>query len=160
MTSAAFPTVIAAVLATAETSLADDVRVIRGQDLSQDPGDVVMVGVQDYDATTRGAHPPIWDTPGSFEQQFQTFGGNRSEAGTVNGVVASRNGDSDIDAACSAVFDLIADLEAAVREDPSLGVTTLGYLVCEMRAGDVRESLNSDGALAAISFTIQYKARI
>jgi hypothetical protein len=46
MASAAFPSVIAAIVSVATTAVAP-VRVTRGRDTSNDPGDVVMVGVRD-----------------------------------------------------------------------------------------------------------------
>ena len=113
MVAAAFPTVIAAIMSTAETL--SDVRVTRGRDVSDDPGDVVMVGVDSL------SDSPGWDSTGSFDQEFQTFGGARLETGSVNVLAVSRNGDDDAGAAIDSVFDLVAELCAAVRADPSLG---------------------------------------
>lgn len=151
MPSAAFPSVIAAVFSTAEQAITD-ARVVRGRDISDDPGDVVMVGIQSIDIGD-------WDSAGSFQQSMQTFGGNRQELGSVNGLILARNGDSDQEAALSAAFDYLASLEAAVRADPTLGLA-FEYTKAEMQAGDVTESQNDDGAAAVVAFAISYDIRI
>lgn len=153
MTSAAFPTVIAAVVTTATATL-PGVRVVRGRDISNDPGDVVMVGVLEPDDTGG------WESAGSYEQAAQTFGGKRQEIGHVNGLAVAQNGDGDPAAALDAVFALIAALEASVATNPSLGVSSFDFLVAEMESGSVQELPSGDGASAALSFVITYKARI
>ena len=152
MTSAAFPTVIAAVVTTADTAL-PTARVVRGRDFSSDPGDVVMVGVSDAD------YSGGWDDAGGYRQAMHTFGGHREEIGNVNGVVLARNGDGDSAAALETAFSMIAALEASVATTPNLGVTSLEYLVAEMETGSIQES-SDEGASAALSFVITYKARI
>lgn len=155
MTSAAYPTVIAALFATADEALSNDsFRVVRGYDLSDDPSDVMMIGV-----------PSLSDvnsiSAGSFSQEFATLGTPRSrdENGTINGVVMARNGQGDQQAATEAAFGYVAGLEAALRADPAMGVTDFAYLVAQMSTGDVAED-QVDGATTAISFTVAYRARI
>jgi hypothetical protein len=147
MASAAFPSVVTAIVSTAATALAP-VRVVRGRDISNEPGDVVMVGTHDVEADQYDA--------GSFQQGKQTFGGGRMETGTVNGLVLAWNGQADQDLACSTAFDHLALLEAAVRADPTLGLTAYDDVVAELQAGDVTESQSSEGATTALSFTIAY----
>jgi hypothetical protein len=154
--TAAFPTVIAALVSTADTALAatDAVRVVRGFDLSDDPSDVVLIGVpnlSDVNAISAG----------TFSQTQATMGTPRSrdETGTINCVVMARNGEGDQEAACAAAFGYLADIESAVRSDPALGVTAFGYLVAEINSGDVLED-KVDGATCALPFTVTYKARI
>lgn len=147
--TAAFPSVIAAVVSTATPALT--VRVVRGSDISDDPADVVMVGTDGTDDPT---------SAGSFRQTMQTFGGNREEIGEVNGLIVAWNGEADQDAACTTAFGYLASLETAVRATPTLGLTTFDYLFAELSAGDVTESQNNAGATTVLSFTIAYKARI
>lgn len=151
-TSAAWPTVVAAVFTTATATL-PGVRVVRGRDNSDDPGDVVMIGVSDLEAAG-------WDDAGTHQQAMQTFGGKREELGSVNGIVVAHNGDGDLAAADAAVFAMIAALEASVATTPSLGVSSLDYLVAEMQSGAVQELPSTQGANAALSFVVTYKARI
>lgn len=155
MTSAAFPTVIAAVMTTAGVTL-PGVRVVRGRDITNETGDVVMVGVLDPDDTGGGD----WESAGSYQQSMHTFGGKREEIGRVNCLAVAWNGDSDQAAALDAALALIAALEASVATSPSLGVSSFDFLVAEMESGDIHESSNSEGASAALSFVITYKARI
>jgi hypothetical protein len=153
MTSAAFPTVIAAVVATATATL-PGVTVVRGRYISNAPVDVVMVGVADPDDSGG------WDDAGAYQQTMQTFSGKREERGQVNCIAVATNGDSDPAAALAAAFTMIAALEASVATTPALGVSSLEYLVAEFESGSVQESLSADGASAALSFVITYQARI
>lgn len=153
MASSAFPAVVAGAV-TAFTTALSPTRVVRGRDYSNSVGDVVMVGVASLDDS------PGWDSAGSFDQQFQTFGGARSETGIVNGVAYSSNGDADQAAATTAAFALIEGIGSAVRADRTLGVTGFDYIVAEFQAGNVKEQQNSDGAVTEIAFAIQYQARI
>lgn len=156
MASAAFPLVVDASLDTAESALRGVVRVVRGPDLSADPDDVALIGVQDITEARGDASA----TTGSFQQEMQTFGGNRREAGTVNGLIQAWGGDSDQGAAFDAAFGYLSLIEAAVRADPSMGVTGVDYLVAELSSGDVIEFQDSQGSGVALTFVIQYKARI
>jgi hypothetical protein len=160
MTSTAYPTVHAAVISVARTALATPItsgtfRVSDGFDLSDDPGDLMEIGV-----------PSLSDTQsisaGSFSQDATTFGragGVRTETGTINGTVMARNGEGDQGAARVAAFGYLATLGDAIRADPSLGVTSLGELVAQLSTGDVAED-QVDGATTAISFTVAYRAFI
>jgi len=152
MTSAAFPTVIAAVVTTATATL-PGVKVVRGRDFTNDPGDLVMVGVSDPD-------PGDWESTGSYEQSPQTFGGKRLEEGQVNCLAMSRNGDDDQATALVALFALIAAFEASIATNPTLGLSSPEMLNVGMESGSVSESLSDEGASAALSFVITYKARI
>jgi hypothetical protein len=151
--TAAFPSVVAAVVTVAEGAVLPDVRVVRGRDLTNEASDVVMVGLADVENTG-------WGSAGAFQQTMQTFGGNREEIGTVACQVVAWNGDADQDAACSTAFAHLAALEAAVRAAPALGLTVFDYVVAEFQAGEVMEAQTDLGASTAIGFTITYKIRI
>jgi hypothetical protein len=151
---AIWPSVIAAATTLAEGLTA--VRVTRGRDTTNELGDFLMVGVASIDAGVG------WDSAGSFDQEFQSFGGSRRETGTVNILALSRTGDADSAAACTAVFALVADLAAAVRADPTLGLVMAepGYLTAQLHTGTVNESQNNEGAMASLQLVITYEARI
>lgn len=152
MTSAAFPLVIAAVVTTATATL-PGARVVRGRDYTNDPGDLLMVGVADPESGD-------WDSTGDYDQSMQTFGGKRQEVGRVNCLAMTKDGNGDPAVALTSAFIMIAALEASVATSPSLGVSSLDYLVAEVESGTVQESLSDEGASAALSFVITYKARI
>lgn len=153
MSSAAFPSVVAAVFTTATTALSG-IRVTRGLDVSDSATDAVMVGVQSPEDTD-------YTSAGTFRQTMQTFGGNREEVGSVNGLIYARDGDGDQDEACTTAFGYLALLEAAVRADNTLGLTSFDYVVAEMDSGDVTETQDADlGAVTVLPFVISYKIRI
>lgn len=153
MASSAFPSVIAAIQTVATTAL-PLARVVRGRDVSNTPGDVVMIGVSNVD-------PVDWESAGRFQQTMQTYGGNRQEDGTVYGLVYTCDGGGDQTVALSNAFDLLAAIETAIRANEDLGlVPTFEYLVTEFQAGEVTESQDDRGANAVLSFAIDYRARI
>jgi hypothetical protein len=152
MATAAFPSVVTAVVSLAKQA-APLVRVVRGRDISNDPSDVVMVGLRDIEDAG-------WASAGTFRQTMQTFGGNREEVGEVNGLVVAQSGGADQDAACTRAFAHLALIEAAVRNGPTLGLTAFDYVVAEFQAGEVQEAQTDQGAASAVSFSVAYKIRI
>jgi hypothetical protein len=155
VSTAAYPTVIAALVTTAQTAAAGAFRVVRGYDLSDDPSDVMLIGVPHIaDVSTIAA--------GSITQKPAAMGTPRSrdEEGSIFGVVMARNGQGDQAAACNAAFAYLASLETAIRADPTLGTAaTFKSLVAQFSAGDVFED-QIDGAATAVEFTVTYKARL
>lgn len=155
MASAAFPSVVTALVSKIGTAV-NPTRVVRGRDVTTEPSDLVMVGISSIDENSSD----VWASAGTFRQTMQTFGGNREEVGQVNCLVRAQNGDGDQDAACSTAFGYLARVEASLRSDKTLGLTTFDYVVTELSAGDVTESQNDEGATAVLSFTVTYKIRI
>ena len=153
MAGTAYPTVIAAAMSTFDAAIGEDVaRVVRGRDLSEASGDVVMVGVAELEGGD-------WESAGGFDQEFQTFAGARHETGRVNCLATAWRANSDQDAATAAACALVAACADAVRATPNLGITTFDYLVLQMVSGEVLES-QANGATTSVPFTIQYDARI
>lgn len=152
MASSAFPVVIGAVVTVARATVTG-ARVVRGRDISDGQDDVVMVGVRDAEASS-------FDSAGTFEQSMQSFGGNREEVGTVYGLVSSFDGGGNQDTALGRALDHLAGLEARVRADPTLGLTSFEYVVAQMHSGDVAEAQTDLGAISVLSFSIDYKVRI
>lgn len=155
MASAAYPTVHAALFSVAGTALTN-LRVVDGFDVSEDPSDVMMIGVpnlSDLDSVSAG----------TFTQEATTFGragGVRTETGSINGIVVATNGDGDQTTARATAFGYIETLSTALRADPTMGVTSLNELIAQFSAGDVAEDQADDGATTAISFTVAYRALI
>lgn len=154
MSSAAYPTVVTALVTAVTTAVGSSARVVRGFDLSDDPADVVLIGVPNPGDVNAIA-------AGSLNQSPATLGTPRSrdEEGSIYGVVMARNGQGDQAAACNAAFGYLASIESSLRTDPALGVTSFAYLVAQLSIGDVFED-QVDGATTAVSFTVTYKARI
>lgn len=151
--SAAYPEVHAAIVATAKTALNNIIRVVDGYDVSEDPDDVMMIGVPSLtDTTTISA--------GSFTQETLSYGaaGARREEGTINGCVLASNGDGEQAIARANAFDYVNQLGAALRADCTMGVTAFS-LDAQVRNGEVLED-QQDGAMTGISFTVAYTAII
>lgn len=161
MTSAAFPAVVAALCTVSTNALAStpDVRVIRGRDISQDPGDSILIGVSSTDET---AGPDWgWASVGRFDQEMHRFHGPRLETGTVNCLARASSGDEDMGAVETRVFGYLASIEAALRADPTAGLT--GYdvqVVVEFEGGDVMEAQDEAGVAVSVAFTISYRIGI
>lgn len=154
MTTVAYPMVYAALVTAATTALSGACRVVDGYDLSNDPGDVMEIGV-----------PSIADvnaiSAGDFSQDAATFGraaGGLKETGTINGIVLARNGQGDLTTARTAAFGYLTTLGTAIRADRAMGVTAFD-LVAKVTSGDVAED-QVDGATVAVSFTVTYAALI
>lgn len=156
MTDAGYPVAYAAYLSMLETLFAAaPPRVSDGWDDSDDPGDVIMLGV-----------PNLSDTQaisaGTFDQEQVGFGaaGYIEETGSINGLALAWNGDGDALAARTAAFGYIAAINAQVRLDRSLGVTEFNLAVgTALSHGDVAED-KVDGATCAVSFTVNYTAQL
>lgn len=155
MTSTAFPVVIAAVVTTATATL-PGVRVVRGRDSTNDPSDVLMIGVADADADAGGG----WDSAGAYDQSPHTFGGKRLEEGRINCLAVSWSGTGDPAAALVAACALFAAFEASIATTPSLGLSSPEMLNVGLESGTVQESAGDEGTSAALSFVVTYKARI
>lgn len=155
MTEVAYPVVYAALHTLADSTLTD-VRVVDGFDFSQDPGDVLLLGVPNItDATAIAA--------GSFDQDMATLGTThpRDETGAINCVLMAWVGETDetsADAARTKAFGYLTELAVALRAAPKLG-TSLAYLKAQLGSGSIAED-KAAGATCSVSFTVVYKARI
>ena len=152
MTNVAYPTVYAALL-TLITSATAPARVTDGYDLSDDPSDVIMLGVPNLSDVAAISE-------GTFQQEQVGHGaaGYVRETGTVNGLAMSWNGDGDAPGARSAVFGLLASISSAVRADRHIAVSAFDLVVGPaFPTGDVASD-KVDGATCAVSFAINYTA--
>lgn len=132
-----------------------NVEVYDGFGLSDDPGDFVMVGVEDPDM--QGA-----ETSADVTQEWAGLGaGSRYEAGTVTCAALSWNGNADQKEARTRVGEITANIENLLREDPNLGGTVPGlqWTGYGTRLRLVQDQ-NDGGAMALVVFEIAFKAKI
>lgn len=130
------------------------VNVLDGYGLTDDPGDFLMVGVEDPDS----------DRAVSAEAKQEWAGlGNRTryEEGTVTCIAMSWNGDADLAAARAACKATTAAVENNLRSDPNLGgvvagLTWTGYGV----RTELIQLQASDGACVMCVFDVAFKARL
>lgn len=152
MATSAVPAVVDALVGAADAALVD-VAVYDGYGVSDDPGDFLMVGVEDPDSDT-------FATSANTTQQWPHIGHTvRDETGDITCSALSWNGDADQKAARDAVYATTAQLEDLLRTDPTLG---LGPLV-RVEFGTTSELTQrqaSDGAMAMLMFRIHFQARI
>jgi hypothetical protein len=150
--TSAVPAVIDALLAAATTALVD-VAVYDGTGISDDPGDFLMVGVEDPDSDT-------FATSVDAQQSWPHIGHRvRDESGDITCSALSWNGDGDQKAARDAVYAITAQLEELLRDDPTLG---LGPLV-RTEFGTTSQLIQrqgDSGAMAMLTFKVHFDARI
>lgn len=151
MTDVAYPVVYAALLSLAQTALGSTVRVVDGYDVSQDPGDVLCLGIPDIKDENAISE-------GSYTQDFTSFGntGTCQEDGSINGVVLSWNGDGDLSLARTTATGYVSALAAAIRTNRTLGISAF-ELKAHVASCDVLSD-PADGSASGVSFVVAYKA--
>lgn len=108
-------------------------------------------------------HQPGADAAVSMTQAFASAGARRRDEDFDIGCYAeSRAGGSDMAARRARVFELLAEVENALRAtDAAPEAPTLGGAVlwAHLTTGDLYQ-LQSDGVLAGLAFTVRCRARI
>lgn len=156
MASSTVYALIDALVAQARTAL-PNVTVHDGFGISDDPGDFLMIGVDDPDT-------PNATTSASMRQEPGPLGTNRprDETGEITCVALSWNGDADPSAAragCKAITDGMETLVRAVGGSPSLGVSGVLWLGYGTTV-DLLQDQSEAGAQALVIFKIAFRSRI
>ena len=146
------PALIDALVDAATTAL-PDVLVLDGMGATDEPGDYLMVGVDDPD--TEG------DAFAADSQQrwAHANGSARDESGQVTCAAFSWNGDGDQKAARDAAYASVEALAAACRATPDLGVSSLLWTDFGTDAR-LTQMQGDSGAAALVVFQIAFRARI
>lgn len=107
---------------------------------------------------------PGADEAVQIDQAFASAGARRrDEILTIHGYAEVRAGDKDMALRRAAVFELLAELETALRatdaepEAPTLHGTVLW---AHLTAGSLSQEQTPDGAQAGLAFTVSCQARI
>jgi hypothetical protein len=153
--ASALPDVIDALVTLADTALSS-VNVYDGIGVSDDPGDFLMIGVEDPDIEGAAFSADV-------EQVRATMSGARDETGTITCCALSWNGDSTNagqKAARDSAFASVAAVEDILRTtSPTLGVAS----VLKTEMGDritVSQAQDATGASCMVIFSVAYLARI
>lgn len=131
------------------------VNVLDGSGDTDDPGDYLMVGIEDPDV--QGFADSV-----DSQQSWAGLGARaRDEEGTVSCCALSWNGDGDLAAARAAVRTITSGVEDHLRADPNLGAAVPGLLWVGFGTRQVVRQVQGDtGAAVLVFFQIDFRARI
>lgn len=152
MPTSVVPSLIDALIATA-TSALSDVNVYDGYGVTADPGDFLMVGIEDPDTDGAGFSA---DSRQEWANANHTA---RDEEGDITCVALSWNGDGEAKAARDKAYAITAQLEDALRVNPSLGVASLLWTGFGSTS-QLTQLQGTGGASALLTFRIHFRARI
>lgn len=155
MSTSVVPALIDA-LVTQLTAALPSVRVYDGYGVSDDPGDFLMVGVEDPESDNGEA--------ARTDEEQIAFGSTRprQEVGAIHMAALSWNGTGDQKAARDAVYAIAAAVANALRPDVQpdvLGITglnTVGYGASTA----LEQTQDTAGAKAALRFDVAFAAFI
>lgn len=152
MAVSAYPAVIDALIAGAIAAL-PNVRVYDGDEVTEDPGDFLMIGSNNTDDTGDV-------NAGEFRQAWANANHTaRDEEGEINCLSLSWNGDGNQKAARDAAFATCEAVAAMCRTNPSLGVASLLWTSFGTR-GTPWQNHDENGAMCLVEFQIAFRARI
>ncbi len=153
MATSVVPALIDALIATATEALSDTI-VSDGFGVTDDPGNFLMIGVEDPDSEQAAFSA---DT----KQEWATAdrAGTRNEIGEILCAAVAWNGDADMKAARDAVYAITAALEVALRTTPALGLDGLLWTSFGTST-QFSQAQGETGAAAMLVFRIAFQARI
>jgi hypothetical protein len=130
------------------------VNVHDGYGLTDDPGDYLMVGVEDPDGDRA--------TSAEGRQDWAGLGARaRDEEGTITCVAMSWNGDASLSDARADAKAITAAVEDHLRADPNLGGIVPGLLwIGYGTRTQLIQIQATDGACVMCVFDVAFKARI
>lgn len=153
MPTSVVPALIDAIVTTARASL-PNLRVTDGWGVSSDPGDYLMIGVEDPDVDGYA------ETASSKQEWANANYTSRDEEGDINCVALSWNGNSDMKAARDAVYANVAALETALRQNPPQDLDDVLWTSIMAGGGRLNQIEDGSGAVALLLFSIHFNARI
>ena len=152
MATSAVPALIDAMVSAFVTAL-PGVKVYDGYGASDDPGDFLMVGVEDPDLEGFAFSA---DVRQDWANANYT---SRSEEGDIVCAALSWNGDGNQKAARDAVYATQAGVETALRNNPSLGLANVLWTSFGTQA-QLSQAQSHEGAVALLIFRIFFRAQI
>ena len=148
MASPKFGAVIDALVTLARTTSAQ--AVYDGPAVTSDvPSDFIVIG---------GTEDPD-DEPSSFDQSWNGLGARtKNESGEITCAVLVGSGDEGVKVSRDRALVLLAQIEAAVRADPSLGGVLVGGWA-HVSGGRHVQRLNTQGLYVRVTFTVAYQTK-
>lgn len=158
MTTSVIPTLIDALVAAATANVPATTTVYDGFGVSEDPGDYLMIGVDDPDAEG-------WANSADAQQDVSSDGppsGARDQTGTVACCALSWNGDANAKAARDAAAASMGVLETYVRSNPGLTIASQSqtFWAWFTPSETWRQQQQGSGAAALVIFRIGFFARL
>lgn len=153
MAVSVIPALIDAIVAGASAALAGTVVVSDGFYVGSDPGNFLMIGVDDPDSdgpTSSGSSQQDWANANYTA---------RDESGDITCAALSWNGDGSQKAARDSAFATAETVATLVRANPSLGIANLLW-TSYGTSTQLTQDQDDDGAKALIVFTVHFRARI
>lgn len=143
-----FGAVIDALVTLAASTSAE--KVYDGPTVSGDtPSDFIVLG---------GTEDPD-DEPSSFEQSWNGLGAKtKNEAGEITCAILVGTGGEGVKESRDRALVILAEFEAAVRADPSLGGVLSGGW-CHVSGGRHVQRLNTQGLYVRVTFTVAYQTK-
>lgn len=135
------------------TNALPDVLVFDGFGLTEDPGDFLMIGVDD---------PDTQDSAYAADADQEWANANytaRDESGTITCAALSWNGDGNQKAARDAVYSMTAAVEDVLRAEPAMGIPVLLWSSFGT-SQQLSQARDPQGAAAWLIFRIYFRARI
>lgn len=118
---------------------------------------VATVATTDY-VVIGGTEDPD-DEPSSFDQDWNGLGARtKTEAGEVTCAVLVGTGEEDVKRARDRALEILGEIEAAVRAEPTLGGVLSGGWA-QVSGGRHVQRLNSQGLYVRIVFTVSYQTK-
>lgn len=152
MATSSVPAFLDALVESAGVAL-PDVIVSDGYGVTDDPGDFLMIGVEDPDSQENAFSVDV-------RQEWANANYTaRNEDGEVVCAAVSWNGDGDQKLARDSVYDIFGAIEDTLRANPSLGVASLLWSSVGS-SSQLSQAQGQQGAAAMLIFRIQFKARI
>jgi hypothetical protein len=155
MGTSVVPQLIDALVARTRAAL-PNIEVFDGTGVSADPGDFVMIGVEDPDPASTGFSATASQTAGPLGSTKP-----RDQTGVLWCIAYSWTGDLDQKLARDTAYSYLAAVENLLRADPTLGIAAGGMFVAQM--GDTEQlsqKPTKGGVDAALMFNISFFARI
>jgi hypothetical protein len=155
-TTSRIPATIDALLAVVGPAAGEDVNVVDGPPLSWDATELAQDAVSETSYLFVGAIPDS-DVAADGTQDFNAAGAvSRDERFTINCTAFVWSGDQTIKTVRDAAFGLVAVVEQAIRDDPSLG----GAVLYSRMSGVIGAAQTQDeqGCNCTVMFTVDARA--
>lgn len=156
MATSATPALIKAIHDAAVAKLDPETKVFIGLSSDADYGpDVLFVGVEDPATGAAAVTSSSGQEPAALSPQR-----SRDHTGTINCAARTWSGGFDQVDAMDRAYAVMAGVETAVREDPTLGLSSYPLVVCQVTDERLYLDTYDQGVSALLVFAVAFRVRI